>query len=230
MKKTALFALAVIGVLFSSVLLFLATYGGLTILAASEHIHVTPIGTGDVAAWIQAVGSIAAILAVWWTATYQSRTDKLAQASDRVAQLRAVADIVERLAGTGATTVGGMKNIFLPRDRIAYAKRRLKPMQAAVAALDRIEWHTLPNAYISVYALNAANLLDHMIGYTRDIAEYVVKDDKAAESWQPLFENGELFKQLASTADRIAIDVKQIDYLASKYDGFKDPDIHLRDI
>lgn len=63
MKALLGLSLKVLGVLVAALILFFAAHGALTICCTDAQVKLRPESSGDVAAWVQAIGAVLAILA-----------------------------------------------------------------------------------------------------------------------------------------------------------------------
>ncbi len=186
------------------------------------------LGGQNTASWVQAIGSITAILAAWKISTRglkeqkeAAATSKREAAEERIQQLKALNQIIRRLAGNGLGTSNGIRARSSPESKVQYAFGRLRPMRAAAAALDRIEFHHIPYAYICVHALNVANLFNSMIDYTEEISK--LDFDTTFLDFTVAYEPK--IQTLMKVASHIERDLDTIQALVDAYDGVQDPNV-----
>lgn len=123
------------------------------------------------AAWMQAFGSVAAIAGAGWIARGQLRETARGAADLRAEQLRAIATLVDQLFVTFSSTAEGLQSRLYTGDLAPYARLRVAPMQVAIAALEAVPLHTIPNAYLGLPLSNLKNMIHHGLELLSDIDE-----------------------------------------------------------
>lgn len=76
MKELLRYSIAIAGVFAASIVLFLACYGIATIFSSGEKFNLRPNDAAAFAGWIQAVGSIAAIVGAFVLGHWQAQTSR----------------------------------------------------------------------------------------------------------------------------------------------------------
>lgn len=208
---------------------------GVVALCVAFALHY-PDGSAEWAAWIQAFGSVAAIVGAGWIARGQLReaqrveeerrsAQQRAEADARKEQLRAVAVFVDQLFRTLDTTANALLNEVSTSEMARYASARIAPVRVAVEALANIPLHHLPNAYIGVPVLNLKNIGGHILGLLERIAGGLPAAH--AEAGPGI---------LVSVAKVGEYRDRALDYLEAvwahtdEYDGVKSPVILARDL
>lgn len=197
-------------------------FGVLTLLKVGE------LFSQEAAAWMQAVLTIVSLWIAWLAGGRQARLESMRQGAARVAHLRAVAEVVDRLARTGVRTADHLLASATPTLQVQLAARRLRPMKTAFAALEKVEWYSVPTAFISVYAINAMNYLDHCIVQTEEIASF--KFEAGGLSEEQVKEVEIALKALAHYAKRVDGFLKEVDRVVENYDGHSSPELQPWDI
>lgn len=184
-----------------------------------------PDKSGDWASWVQAFGSIAAILVAAQVATLQLAQGRQEEAERRVAHLKGVRGLLDELNGTLSRT--GMEVLASGGENVVrYARERLRPMSVALEAIRRIPFHEVPLVYMGSNGLNYLNMFS---------STYQTLESLAAEEWDPEDE-----KQTTRVAKAVAdivrfcqhadADLKAIREMVDSYDGIKSPNVTVSDI
>lgn len=177
------------------------------------------------AAWVQAFGSIAAIAGAGWVARAQSREAAQSAADLRVQQLRAIAALVDQLFVAFSTTAQGLRNRVYTTELASYARLRTAPLKVAVATLETIPLHTLPNAYLGLPLANLKNMIHHGLAILSEID----RQDGAAS-----YDGGAKVSVLVNTfnghTDRAKEYLDLIWSITEAYNGRKSPVVLARDL
>ena len=177
------------------------------------------------AAWMQAFGSVAAIAGAGWIARVQLREGARGAADLRVQQLRAIATLVDQLFVTFNSTAEGLQSRGLTGDLAPYARLRIAPLQVAVAALEAVPLHTIPNAYVGLPLSNLKNMIHHGLEILSaiDVAGPTAHQDGYAD----LIKRA---NQFSRHRDRAKEDLDKIWAITEAYKGYNSPVVLARDL
>lgn len=201
----------------------------LTLMAAIGLV-LSPLGqaiinSASAPAWIQAVGSVAAILAASLIARHQTNVAKAEEATRLMLHLQAIQGLLNELNRTLVTTADAIAPLTT-YNAVDYARNRIRPMRTAVEAIQKIPFHEVPMAYIGVKGLNFLNMFEHALSYVEVIA--------AADA--NTSDEGEIQKiargisRVVMHAERAQADLDGIRKLVAVYDGKCAPNVTARDL
>lgn len=86
------------------------------VVGAATFVHYQPHTSGDVAAWVQAIGSIGAIAGAFWIGEHQSRTSLQAIASAQMLTERAKRNSMFAVAKAAHARMQRIERSFAGRD------------------------------------------------------------------------------------------------------------------
>lgn len=201
----------------------------LTLMAALG-LALSPLGqtvlnSDSAPAWIQAVGSVAAILVASLIARHQTTVAKAEEARRRMLHLQAIQGLLRELNRTLVTTADAIAPLTT-YNAVDYARHRIRPMRTAIEAIQKIPFHEVPMAYIGVKGLNFLNMFEHALSYVEMIA--------AADA--NTSDEGEIQKiargisRVVMHAERAQADLDGIRQLVAAYDGQRSPDVTVSDL
>jgi hypothetical protein len=200
---------------------------GVVALAALVGVFIWkfPSSSSDWAAWVQAFGAIAAILAASAIASRQSSQAKREEADRRIAQLKGVRGLLDELNATLSLSAARIQERE-GSEALLLARERLRPMAVALEAIRRIPFHEVPMVYLGATGLNYLNMYSGALQ---------TLEAMASEVWEP--DNQELqtriargISKLVRFSERANADLASIGETVEKYDGVRSPNITLSDI
>jgi len=130
------------------------------------------------AAWIQAVGSIAAIHWAGRIARQQTEARRKQAAEERVMQLRAAGEMIDVFHGAICKAVDAIEGEESLANRIHEAHLRVRPMRVAEETMMRIPFHELPYAVIARPALNFLHRLQQSLQFLEAISQLNEGDER----------------------------------------------------
>lgn len=192
-----------------------------------------PNESAEWAAWVQAFGSIAAIIGAVGIAAHQAKENRKqldaledAAATQRTVQLTAIRGLLEELQnalrGTSVTLqTSGAASV---KPLVAYASIRLRPVQTAFFALQKIPFHEVPQIYIGTEGLNLAIYFENVLRNLEQLSRLDVTETDAA------IRANEYINNVNTYTARSAETLEQIGAIVEKYDGKKSPRLYSFDI
>lgn len=176
-------------------------------------------------AWIQAVGSVAAIVAASLIARHQTNVAKADEARRRVLHLHAIRGLLDELNRTLVTTADAISKLET-YNAVNYARQRIRPMRIAVEAIQKIPFHEVPMAYIGVKGLNFLNMFEHALSYVETIAAVDANTSDEGE----VTKVARRISLIVMHAERGQADLDDIRKLVADYDGQRSPDVTVSDL
>ncbi|KWU16270.1 hypothetical protein [Achromobacter xylosoxidans] len=220
MKKGAIFQLKVMGVIAALPLLLVFFWK-------------FPDGSSEWASWVQAFGSIGAIIGAIAIATYQAEANRqqlesMAEtaAMQRVVQLKAIRGLLHEwqnaLTSTSVTfqTTGAQSLEPI----VQYAAARIRPVQTAFRALQKIPFHEVPQIYIGTEGLNLVIQFEHVLSNLEDL---VGLDVSASDA---VIRANECINNIHTFTGRSVKTLEKIGDVVERYDGKVSPRIHAFDL
>lgn len=177
------------------------------------------------AAWMQAFGSVAAIAGAGWIARVQLRETARGEADLRAEQLRAIATLVDQLFVTFSSTADGLQSRLYTGDLAPYARLRVAPLQVALAALEAVPLHTIPNAYLGLPLSNLKNMINHGLELLSTID--ALGSTAHHDGYTEVSIRANRFDQ---HRDRAKQDLEKIWAITDAYKGGKSPVVLARDL
>ena len=201
----------------------------LTLMAALG-LALSPLGqtvlnSDSAPAWIQAVGSVAAILAASLIARHQTNVAKADEARRRVLHLQAIQGLLRELNRTLVTTADAIAPLTT-YNAVDYARHRVRPMRTAIEAIQKIPFHEVPMAYIGVKGLNFLNMFEHALSYVEMIAAADANTSDEGE----IQNIARGISRVVMHAERAQADLDGIRQLVAVYDGLRSPDVTVSDL
>jgi hypothetical protein len=184
-----------------------------------------PEGSAEWAAWVQAFGAIAAILAAAAIASRQSDQVRREEADRRIAHLKGVRGLFDDVNNTLTVTLANLQERG-GQELLIYVKQRTPPIRIALEAIRRIPFHEVPLVYLGGVGLNYVNMFTFVVQ---------AMEDMAIETWQvdDSQQNARLDRgvdRIAQCVSRAGESLKTIRNIVSDYDGIRSPRITASDL
>jgi len=157
------------------VLLLLLFLGFCSVLA-----NYWPSDSSEWASWVQAVGSIGAIIAAFIVLSEQRREERRRRLRDKEDQVAALAEIIRacelRLTQIYSRLTSSSDTL---EDKLAFCLRWESMLRTPVNALSAVPFHQVPFAFASVHAMPVIYHLDRCLGILKQLNDLNPNDPDA---------------------------------------------------
>jgi hypothetical protein len=162
------------------------------------------------AAWVQAIGSILAVVAAIFISTHQAKRTRENQEEIRRAQLDGVVSIARLASGTAVK----QRKVFQDKEKYPdYEKMRklcAPALEELALAFSGVDFHQAPYAYVAQEAINMKITLQRIARTMREDMEV---------------NRESMVKALASVGKQLSKNMKTIRAISADYNGASVPDL-----